>query len=170
MANLKGPKNKPSDWVEVAKACSLLMSEWGIKKMAVYFKVSEFLLRQINRIDKLGPDAKKLVRNKKLGLEVAYHLSRLKMPRQAGAARVAVDLSMREMRQFIHLLLRDPDLSVDAARKMVEELRTQKINIIMLPVTSEAYSRLREAAAKSHKNVHDFVLQVLEEYTSGKSK
>src|SRR2546422_8506572 len=88
LRSLKGRKNKPHNLVEVAEACRTLRDDkdWGWKEMSRFFKVSVYMLRQIDRINDLNPTAKKLVRRGKIKIEQAYQLSRLTGSRQDEAA------------------------------------------------------------------------------------
>jgi len=164
MANLKGAKRKPSNLLEVAKACRILIEKWGIRKMSDYFKVSLYQLRQIDKINDLNPDAQQLVKEGKLGIETSYQLWRLDSKRQSEAAREAVNMTAHEVRQFVYLLRKNPDASVRECKQLFEKTRTKRIRLLMLPLTSETYNGLQELALKSRQSIHDLALKVLEDY------
>ena len=68
IANLK--KAKTTNWVEIAEAVRTLKlhPQWGLNKMAEFFGVSNYLLRQIDHINDLTYDVKELVRGGVFGL------------------------------------------------------------------------------------------------------
>ena len=60
MGNLKGPKNKPSDLVEFAEACRTLKKLWGFVEMSKHFRTSQYMLRQIDKINELKRKLEKI--------------------------------------------------------------------------------------------------------------
>ena len=78
-ANLKGGKKKPSNLIEFADACRTLQNKWkgGFKEMSDFFKVSQYMLRQIDKINELDDEVKKLVKAHKLGIDASYQLWRI---------------------------------------------------------------------------------------------
>jgi hypothetical protein len=170
MANLKGSKKKPSNLLEFAKACRMLHNKWGIKKMSEFFNVSEYQLRQIDKINDLNLDVQKLVKEGKLGIEAAYQLWRLSGRRQSEAAEAVLGMTAYEVRSFVHLLKTKPNISVKECTKLFSKTSRSKINLLVLPLTSQTYNRLRQIASKSRKNVHDLVLKILEDYLNEHQK
>ncbi len=173
LANLKGSRKKPSSWLDIAQACRFLKEneKWGLKKMSEFFAVSEYQLRQIDSINDLNSDVRQLVGEGKFGVDESYQLSRLDKSRQAEAAKAAVDMNEVETRQFISLLKANEKMPIAEAKKLTESTRTEKIRILMLPLTPETYARLEEARKKSTaRNAHDFVLRIVERYLDDQRK
>lgn len=164
MANLKGAKKKPSNLLDVAKACRLLIVKWGIKKVSGFFKVSEYQLRQIDKINELNPNVQKLVEQGKFGIEDAYQLWRLGGKRQSEVAKEALAMKSHEIRQLVHLLKKNESMSVKEAKQLTQQVLDKKINILMLPLTEETYLALKKLASKRNQNIHDVALKALEEY------
>ena len=69
MGNLKGSKNKPTNLVEISNACNLLVKNWGIKEVSRFFGVSQYMLRQIEKINHLDTDTKKFIQKHHMGIE-----------------------------------------------------------------------------------------------------
>src|SRR5487761_491611 len=77
-ANLKGPKIKYSNLLEFAEACDYLIKKWkSVAEVARFFDVSDFMIRQINRINTLSTEAKGLVGEGRIGIDTAYWISRI---------------------------------------------------------------------------------------------
>jgi len=74
MGNLKGTKNKPADLIKLSNACQFMIKKWGIKEVSIFFGVSEYMLRQIEKINHLDSATKKFIQKNKLGIEKSYQL------------------------------------------------------------------------------------------------
>ena len=170
LANLKTGRNKPSNLLEIAQACRTVIQSWGMKKTHEFFKVSEYQLRQIDRINDLREDVQKLVEDGRLGIDVAYQLSRLDGMLQSKAATVALDMKEEEWRPFVQLLVNDETMTIEKARRTVDESKKKRLNLLILPLTEDTFTKLRRIAKAEDENVHDLVLQVLEEYIAKKEK
>ena len=53
MGNLKGAKNKPSNLLEFGEACRFWIEKKGVKKTSERFKVSQYMIRQIDKINEI---------------------------------------------------------------------------------------------------------------------
>jgi hypothetical protein len=164
MANLKGSKKKSSSWIEIAQACRLLKEQWGFPKMASFFGVTVFMLRQIDKINELDADLQKTIVEKNLGVDAAYQLWRISEGKKKQFAKQAEDLTAHEVRRLADFVMNKPDISMKQAREMVEKNRKQKVNVLMIPLTEDTFERLQKLASQAHKNIHDFSLNVLEDY------
>jgi len=166
IANLKGSKNKPSNLLEFAEAVRFLVNhkKWGIDKVSKFFEVSEYQLRQINKINDLSPEIRKLISAEKLGIESAYQIWRLDKKLRNEAAKEAVMLNAHEVRQFIHLLMNDDKMSPKEARKLVEKSLRNKINLITIPLSLQTYNVLNDLASESKQKVSELIVQVVEDY------
>lgn len=167
LANIKGPKNKPSKISEIAAACRFLKNspEWGFAKMTKFFDVSGTTLRVIDKINELRPEFKRLADEKKIGIEAAYHLTRIDESKQHEAAQLFQEMNTTEIRNFIFYITNDRTLSAREAKEMSDKLKTPVINILALPVSDELRTRL-EKTAKSHKQtIHEYAVKILETYS-----
>jgi hypothetical protein len=77
MANLKGAKKKPTDIITIAKSCRNVITELGMERASHLFEISQYQLRQIDKINELSSEAKKFVKSKKIGIEISYQIARL---------------------------------------------------------------------------------------------
>lgn len=164
LANLKGAKKKSSNLIEVARACRLLIQKWGIGRMSDFFRVSQYQIRQIDKINDLNPDIQRLISNGKLGIDASYQIWRLDEKHRSEVAKQAANLSAHEIRQLVYLLLRNPTMSTKEAKNLSEKALRKRINLLLIPLTSETYRGLKKIAKDSDQNIHDLALKVLEDY------
>jgi len=163
IANLKRYKNKPSNLLDFAEACGFLKKKWGLDKMASFFSASKYMLRQIDKINYLNPDVRKLVGAGKIRIEQANQLSRIDKKRQSEAAKEIIGLTAHETRTFVSLLLKS-DLSVKECKKRFAKDFLKKVNLLVLPMPDNTFRNLKKHATKSRINMHDLALQILENY------
>ncbi|MEM3160208.1 MAG: hypothetical protein QXJ74_05450 [Nitrososphaera sp.] len=164
LANLKGSKrNKPSNLIEIAAACRRLKAKWGLKKMMDVYDISKTQLDWIDSINDLHEDVRAMVKSGTIGMEKGYFISKLDIDVQPHAAKEAIEMNGRQTRQFVHLL-KDKDMSVPEAKELVKKLFDNKIHLIVLPLTTETYLRLKKIADDSKENIHDLSLKALESF------
>jgi predicted outer membrane protein len=132
--------------------------------MAEFFNVSVFQLRQIDKFNDLPRELQKVVLDNDLGIEISYQLWRLPKETQIEAGKASSGLKSHEVREFVRLLLTDPKASVKETKKIIEQKRKEKINVLMLPLTLPTFQKLQDLASKSQTNTHDLALKILEEY------
>jgi len=167
LANLK--QSKSSNLLDFAKACRLLKKEWGFKEMSNYFKISQYMLRQIDKINELSPSLQELVKVGKLKIETSYQLWRIPESQREKAAKIIQGLSSNQTRDFIHYAIKY-QYDLDKAEKKFEKTKDKKIRLLVLPLTDKIYDDLKISSKKSKKNVHDHALKILENYLYGKKK
>lgn len=171
MANLKGSKNKPSSLLEFANACRTLLrdKEWGIKEMTRYFRVSEYMIRQIDKINELkSPKLKKLIKDGKLGIETCYQLSRIEEPKRSKVADIIQDMPANDVRRFVYFIMHNPKLSLTEINKLFENEKPEKIKLLVIPLDSQIHEGLEKLAIRSKLKIHDYALKVLREKVNGK--
>lgn len=167
MGNLKGSKNKPSNLLEFAEACRFLKKNWGIKKMSKHFRVSEYMLRQIDKINELNQKLRKLVKEGKLGIEASYQLWRIKEPKRSQVADTVKDMNTDDVRRFVYFLVKNPQLSILECKKLVEKEKPEEIKLLVLPLDSKTFETLQKKANRSHLKIHDYVVKLLEKSVNG---
>jgi len=170
LANLKGPKKKPTNLLTIAAACRLLIQRWGIKRVSEFFGVSQYQLRQIDKINDLSPEVRELIQKGKLGIEASYQLWRLGEKLQSEVAKEMLGMSAHEIRQLVYLLRKNPSMSVKEAKRLTDKAMQKRISLLVLPLTSDTYRNLRRLAEESHQGIHDLVLRVLEDYIHERTK
>ncbi|MDE2590638.1 MAG: hypothetical protein KGL95_13350 [Patescibacteria group bacterium] len=161
MGNLKGSRKKVSNLLEIAEACRFLIEKWGIKEMSRYFRVSEFMIRQIDKINDLNPKLRKLVGDGKLGIEASYQLWRFNEPKRTQVANFIKDMSTEDIRTFVHFAHKNPDMTLDECKKLFNKTKPEKIRVLVLPLDSETYDALQEIAVHSKLKLHDAAFKVL---------
>ncbi len=163
LANLKGGKKKPSNLIEFAKACRALRNNWkgGFNEMSEFFKVSQYMLRQIDKINDLDEETKKLVHSHRLGIDASYQLWRIDAQRRKDAMTIIPYLTTEEIRSFVNLLHKFPKKSVDECKKEFEKHRDKNVHILILPLPSEDFKQLSISAKEEKMSVHDFTLKII---------
>lgn len=171
LKSLKGRKNKPYNLLEIAEACRTLRDhpDWGWREMSRFFKVSVFMLRQIDKINDLNPPVKQLVKKGKIKIEKAYLLSKLEGERQNEAAMAMLDLSAHETRRFVDILLKSNE-SVRESKEVFQKAHLKQFNLLVLPMKDNTYRALNKSAKEAGSNIHDHVLKILEEYLHGQEE
>jgi polyhydroxyalkanoate synthesis regulator phasin len=167
MANVKGAKKKFSNLLEFAEACEVLIDEYGMKETARQLGISKFMLIQIDKINDLDNAVRQLVRNGELGIESAYLASRIDEKRRFKAAKLMDGMTKNQLRTFVHFLVKDPTLTVEAAKQMSDEVESKGIKILILPLERDLYEKINLAAAKKSLKIHDYVHKLLEEHAHG---
>ena len=154
-------KNKPVNLLLFAIACRTLLKLWGIKEMSKYFRVSEYQIRQIDKINDLNPKLKKLASTKNSGIEVFYHLWRLKEPKRTEAAKIIKDMNSVDIRTLVYFIQNNPDLSVAECKKLVVKSKPEQVNLLILPLDQNTYEKLKQSAHKSEMKLHDYAIKKL---------
>lgn len=165
MANLKGSKKKQSNLLEIARACRLLNRLWGLKEMSNFFHVSEYMLRQIDKINDLDAETRTLVKKRRLGIDASYQLWRLDEKRRKEATKTIRQSTTEEIRAFVNLLHKYPKKSVDECKKEFDKNRDQNIKLLVLPLESKVFKQLKEIADKKGVTVHDFVIKLIRDHS-----
>jgi len=167
MANLKGAKNKRSDLLTFAEATRTLLNNtkrWGIKEMSKYFGTSQYMIRQIDKINDLDDKLQKLILKDNLGIETSYHLWRIEKSKDHGlnvaveAERLFKDMKSDEVRTFVHFMLKNPSLSISQCKELSDKIHPDKIRILALPLDESDYEQLITNAKKKKLKLHEYVM------------
>jgi len=163
MANLKGAKKKSVNLLEFANACRTLKNKWkgGIKEMSEFFHVSQYMLRQIDRINDLDEEFIPLVKEGKLGIDASYQLWRLDKKRRKGFSDIAPSLTTEEIRAFVNILHKNPKKSVSESKKELDKIRDRNIHLVMLQLESKEFKKLKKHASDKKQNVNDFLIKLI---------
>ena len=164
MGNLKGPKIKPTNLIEIAIACRFLIKKMGINKMSERFYVSPYMIRQIDKINELdNPKLQKLIKAGKLGIEASYQLWRIKEPKRSQVANIIKSMNTSDVRRFVYFIVKNPHLSITDCKKLFLDEKPKNINILVLPINSEIYHELEKESQNNKLKIHDYVLKLLME-------
>ena len=169
MGNLKGSKNKPSNLLEFGEACGFLIDKWGVKEMSRYFKVSGYMLRQIDKVNELkNKKLQKLVKEGKLGIEASYQLWRIKEPKRSQVADIVKDMNTDDIRRFVYFIVKNPQLTISECKKLFEQEKPEEIKLLVIPLDSKTFETLQKKADRSHLKIHDYVTKLLRKKAIGK--
>ena len=173
MASLKGAKNKPVNLLKFAQACRFLSlhEKWGFKEMAKYFSASEYMLRQIDKINDVAKESnkiKQLIKNGDLGIEACYQLSRIDEPKRSQTAKMLKDMNTDEIRRFVYFIVHNPKLSLEECKKLFEKEKPERVELLVIPLDGQTFDNLKKSANRSKLKVHDYALKVLKEKVNDK--
>ena len=162
MGNLKGAKNKPSNLLEFGEACRFWVNKKGVKWTSERFKSSQFMIRQIDKINDIhNPKLRKMIKDGKLGIEASYQLWRIKEPKRSQVANIIKDMTTDDIRRFVYFIVKNPSLSIDECKKMFEHEKPKNINLLVLPLDSDTYNNLNKEAKRHKQKIHDYVLKLI---------
>lgn len=168
MANLKGSKNKPSNLLTFAEATSTLLNNknrWGLKEMSNYFGISQYMLRQIDKINKLDTKLQKLIIKYDLGIEAAYHLWRIQESEKRGlndaikVAKILKDMTSDEVRTLMHFFIKNENLSIEQCKDLADKVNPEKITILALPLDKKTYDKLQKDSKRLNLKIHEYILK-----------
>jgi len=170
--NLKGAKKKPNDWVEISNNLKKLSEYYGsTQKAAEKLGVSNELVKSILRIVKLPSEVKDLIREGKILYDAAQRLQRIPdQGRQVEVAKAIVGLTSHQARDLIQYAKKYPRVGISEYRKRISssEARTERINVIVLPVREETYSALRRIGKREGVSIERLVSNIITQWLSNK--
>lgn len=161
MGNLKGAKNKPTDLVSMSEACNFLIIKWGIEETANFFNVSQYMLRQIAKIDKLDSQTKKYVLKHKLGIEKAYHLWRIEEPKRKELLPLIKNLSTADIRNLVYLIRNEPTKSIKECKEIFDKKFTRETTIMVLSLPLDIANRLNHISKKKNIKSPEYVMELI---------
>lgn len=162
MGNLKGPKNKPTNLIELSLACEVLIKEWGIKEVARYFDTSQYMIRQIEKINQLDSDTKKYIKKEKLGIEKSYHLWRLNKSKRQEVLPLIKNLTSSDVRNLVYVIIHEPTKSIKECKKIFDSKYTKETTIMALSLPPDLRNRLTQISKKKNLNPVQFVKNLIE--------
>ncbi len=168
--NLKGKKKKPDNWIEIASNLKKLSNFYGSpEKAAEKLDVSDELVDSILRILELPGEVQDMIAKGDILYDAAQRLERIPdTGKQIEVAKAMMGLTSHQARDLIQYAKKYPEASISAYKKRVEnsEGKTERINIIVLPVRNETYSSLRRASRKRKVSVEKLVSEIVSNWLS----
>ena len=172
--NLKGAKNKSSNWIEIAETAQKLSDHYGSpRKLADKIGVSYELMRTILRLLRLPQEVQQLIRDGKILYDAAQRIERISDPRrQLEIARASVGLTSHQTRDLIQYGKKYPDSDIMEYRSRILGSIGQKerINVIVLPLRQELYALLKKYSKERAISIERLALQVVSDWASSKLK
>jgi hypothetical protein len=172
--NLKGPKKKQENWIEIATSLKKLSDYYGSpQKAAEKLGVSNELVKSILRVLNLPDEAQDLIREGKILYDAAQRLERIHdRSRQKEVAKAIVGLTSHEARDLIQYARKYPKANVSGYRKRLANSKgkTERINVIVLPVREETYSSLRRMSKREGVSIEKLVSNILQRWLSNNER
>ncbi len=162
MGNLKGTKNKPADLIKLSNACQFMIKKWGIKEVSIFFGVSEYMLRQIEKINHLDSATKKFIQKNKLGIEKSYQLWRLPDDKRAEALPLIANLTTADVRNLVYLILHEPGKSVKECKRIFDKKYSRETTVLALVLPSDLANRLDKISKKKNLKPTQYVSELIE--------
>lgn len=163
MRNLKGRKDRTGDILGLAKAASIVRKNYTRQDIRDMYGITMTSFERLNSINRLNPRGKSLVRRGALKAEQAYHLSRVDPGRQDRVACIISSMNTSETRNFVSLVLSNPDADVDDLKAEFDRGRGGGISIVVMPMPESMYNRLSRVAKSRKKEPHDLIMELVEE-------
>ena len=164
MSNLKGSKNKLDAILDIAEAVNVVKKHYSVNDITNMYQITSTSVDRINSINKLNICAKNLIKQEKIKIEQAYHLSRLNGKRQDEAANIITTMNAHNTRIFIKMLLAEPNKSVHECKKSFRTSNMDDVSVVVVPMPNDMYKNLEKNASLQKKTVHDVILDVMENY------
>lgn len=168
--NLKGKKKKPDNWIEIASNLEKLSNFYGSpERAAEKLGVSNELVSSILRILKLPSAVRDMIAKGEILYDAAQRLQRISdSDKQVEVAKAMIGLTSHQARDLIQYARKYPEANISAYKKRVEssEGKTERINIIVLPVRNETYSLLRRVSRKRKTSVEKLVSEIVSSWLS----
>ncbi len=162
MGNLKGSKNKPTDLAIVSSACDFLIKKWGITETAKFFKVSEYMLRQIEKIIQLDSVTKKYVKKHKLGIEKAYQLWRIDESKRIELLPFIKNLTTKDVRNLIYIIRNDSSKSIKECKKIFDNEYSKETTILALALPPDLVNGITQISKKKKMKPVQYVMKLIE--------
>lgn len=162
MGNLGGSKNKPTDLVTISHACNFLIKRWGIKETSSFFGKSEYMLRQIEKIQQLDSVTKKYVQKHKLGIEKAYHLWRIEESKRAELLPLIKNLTTGDIRNLIYIIRHEPLKSIKECKEIFDKNYSKETTILALSLPSDLVHCLTRISKKKEMRPNQYVMKLIE--------
>ena len=162
MGNLGGSKNKPTDLITISNACNFLIKKWGIKETSNFFGKSEYMLRQIEKIQHLDSTTKKYVQKHKLGIEKAYHLWRIEESQRIELLPLIRNLTTDDIRNLIYIILHEPSKSIKECKEVFDKNYSKETTILALALPPNLLNCITRISKKKRMKPNQYVMKLIE--------
>ncbi len=169
--DLKGPKKKRDNWINIAKKCKWFVDKYGsVEKAAAKLDISYELLRSITILLTLPREVQGFIKEGKILYDAAQRLYRIKDPtKQIEIAKMIVGLPSHKQREIIQHAskfqfdTKFPASGIEEYKKRViaPETKTEKIYLAIIPLREEIYRQLGRYSSKSKISVEKLILKIV---------
>lgn len=168
--DLKGPKKKRDNWINIAKKCQSAIKIYGsTEEASKKLGVSYELLRSITTLLTLPREVKTLIEERKILYDAAQRLYRISDPqKQIQVARTIAGLPSHTQREIIQYAVKYPNSGLDSFKKRLQipETRTERIYVVVLPLREKTYRFLERRSARKGTSIEKMVLRIIDESVS----
>ena len=162
MSNLKNVRHKTVNLIEFSDACNLLIQKWGIKEVSRYFNVSQYMLRQIEKITRLDFATKKYVQKHGLGIEKSYQLWRIDESRRQELLPLIRNLTAADVKNLAYIIRHEPTKSTQECKKIFDEKYVRETTVLVLALPPDLASRLNQITRQKKMKVTTYVTKLIE--------
>lgn len=166
--NLKGPKKKKDNWIEIARMCKLLTDHYGsVKEVANKLGVHYEIIRSILKLLTLPEEVKELIENNLILFDVGQRIARIKdKETQTKVAKAVVGLSNYDAREVIQYAKKFPQASIKDFKKRIlnSKNKSEKINLAIIPLKEEIYTLLKEYSQKENISPEKLILRIVNQW------
>lgn len=172
--NLKGKKVKRDDWITIAEKCKEAVDYFNsYEKVAERTNTSSELVRSVVRLLKLPDEVKQLVKERKIGMDIAQKITRIENPKdQIMVAKQIVGLSSHDARSLVEFAKRNPKASASdyenhKVRLFGAKRKKKEVHITIIPLEGELYRKLKEKADKEKMSPEKLIVELIKRSIEG---
>ena len=172
--NLKGNKKKVDNWITIANACDKLIKKYGYSKnkLSKELSVSQETIRQTLKVLENPKEVQKLVKERKIGLDVNEAISGLKNDNtKIKIAKIVSDLNAFDARYIIQYVKRNPQATIKEIESYKEKLLKSKwksiklnLHLLAIPLEKNDYITLKKISENKKISVQQLVTEMIKEY------
>ena len=166
--NLKGPKKKRDNWIEIANNCKQLVDYYGsMREVAEKLGVNYEIIRSILKLLTLPEEVKSLVKNNEILFDVGQRIARINdRETQTKVAKAVVGLPSHDAREVIQYAKKNPDADLEDFKRRVikSKNRMEKVHLTIIPLKEETYSFLKNIGAKDGLSPEKLIQRVVNQW------
>jgi hypothetical protein len=169
---LKGPKKKRSNWIDIAKKVRAATQLYGsIGNTAKKLGVSYELIRSILTLLTFPREVQILIKDNKIGYDAAQRLYRIRDPtKQVQVANTIAGMTSHKQREIIQYATKYPEYSLERfkARVKAPAITKEKIHVLILPIRNTTYKALKKQASKEKTSPEKVILRIIEDWNKSR--
>lgn len=162
VTNLKGSREKREPLTKIAEAVETLLKDrqydGDVTKLAAEYKVTPQVINEFRKVSKQPPEIKKMIRERKLGLDGSTKLSSIPdLDRRTELARVVEGMSQYDVRSIIDYAKKHTKVSAKEAKRIVLESKTitRDVHAIVIPLDDEDFREFAKFAQSRKIRLED---------------
>jgi hypothetical protein len=171
--NLKGPKKKRNNWIEIAYKCKQLADYYGsAKKVAEKLGVHYEIIRSAIKLLTLPEEIRQLIERNEILFDVGQRIARIKNKEvQIKVARAVIGMSNHDAREVIQYAKKYPDAPLDdfKNRVMHSKDKVEKVNLVIVPMKEEMFELLKEIGKKDKLSPEKVILNIVSQWMKNHS-